>query len=66
MDFGEEYEVTSTLLVVTPVFTREVIDTVSGLSVEPFPPRAKSHLTTGSRNASGLIEEGVSWLSPTA
>lgn len=38
MDFGEEYEVTSTLLVVTPVFTREVLDTVSGLSVEPFPP----------------------------
>lgn len=38
MDFGEEYEVTSTPLVVTLVFTGEVLDTVSGLSVEPFPP----------------------------
>lgn len=56
------YEVTSTPLVVTHVFTREVLDTVSGLSVELFPPRVKSHLTTGSRNASGLIDEGVSWL----
>lgn len=38
MDFGEEDKVTSTPLVVTPVFTREVLDTVLGLSVEPFPP----------------------------